>query len=93
MSVFRITLFTCLLACAGAAQAQSAQFTLNAWAHGLSGDYDEVNLTGSGAGLADGAVTGGNDNFLDASFRKGTRGHTTFSAGTVSALALGVCLW
>ncbi len=90
MSVFRITLFTCLLACAGAAQAQSAQFTLNAWAHGLSGDYDEVNLTGSGAGLADGAVTGGNDNFLDASFRKGTRGHTTFSAGTVSALALGM---
>lgn len=70
------------------AEAATANFTLSEWAHGLSGDYDEVYLTSSGTPLSDEARTGGSDSYLDLSFRKGTRSHETFSSGLVSAKEL-----
>lgn len=89
MSARRIALSCCLLSCVGAAQAQSGQFTLSAWAHGFGGAYDEVSLVGNGSSaLSDGASTGGSDSFLDLLFRQGSRSHSTFSAGSVSAVSL-----
>ena len=86
-----LTALTCWLVCLGASQAQTAQLTLNAWAHGLGGAYDEVNLTGTGLStMVDGASTSGGDTSFDIYGQAGSRSHSTASAGFVSATTLGM---